>query len=221
MRDPKIHVTARFSGVDQPLLRVFEAGVDLDMVVVEHTPQSVKAITPLCILISAATVLHLKTFILEPLINPITEKYNWKRAVYWHFLSHQPFSLSIRLENEGLLIELSDIYNSSVTANIWDTISKTLCILLSEGFIGKITKISLYSRNADTVTVCCYQNEQPVCLVDIDEGRTIFISEVTEIPPSDAELSNEDWLIKEFARAAQYEQAIMQYNKAQSDSSAK
>lgn len=217
MSDPKIHVTARFAGADQPLLRVFQAGVDLDMVIVEYTPQNVKATTSLCILISAATVLNLKTFILDPLIYPITNKYDWKRAVYRYLVSHRSFSLSIRLENEGLLIELLDMYNPIVTANIWGTISKTLRILQSEDFIGKVTKISLSSRKVDEVMICCYQNEQPVCLVDIDEGGTIFISEVTEIPSSDAELSNEDWLIKEFARAAQYEQAIIEYSKTQAD----
>jgi hypothetical protein len=54
-----------------------------------------------------------------------------------------------------------------VTANIWDTINETFHILRSEDFINKVTRINLSSRNADEIIICCYQNEQPVCLVDI------------------------------------------------------
>jgi hypothetical protein len=47
MSDPKIHVTATFSGSNQPLLRVFEASVDFDMVVVERNEDAIKALIPL------------------------------------------------------------------------------------------------------------------------------------------------------------------------------
>jgi hypothetical protein len=150
-------------------------------------------------------------------MNPINDKYNWKRAVYHYLISQQSFSLFIRLENGRLLIEASEVYNPTVIANIWDTINETIHILHNEDLITKVTRINVSSRNTGEIIICCYQNEQPVCLIDIDEGRTIFISEVTEIPSSDTELSNEDWLVKEFARAAQYEQAIMQPNKTPSD----
>jgi hypothetical protein len=96
------------------------------------------------------------------MIDPIAEKFNWKKAVDKYQEPHQPFRLVIRLNDDGLSIESSTIYDLSITANIWDTINRTLNILQDENLIGRVTKIRFAVSKDNKLIIGCYQNEQPV-----------------------------------------------------------
>jgi hypothetical protein len=166
MSDQKIQVTATYVGSDQPLLRVFDANVDLDMVIVSRTEYAVKALLPLDLLISAVSGALLRKFILDPLLDPIVEKFDWKKAVERYLKPHQSFRLVIRLINEGLLLQSDEMHDRVITAEIWDTVNKTLEILQNERLEGEVTKVRFSIGKNNKLIICCYKDEQPICLID-------------------------------------------------------
>ena len=140
MYDTKIYVEVAHAG-PQPLITVFEANVDLDGVIVQHNEYAIKATTTLSFVISAVSSYVFKKLVLDPLLGPVLDKFDWSKAVSKYLKPEQPFSLVVQLHQERLSIETSDIYDQSITADIWNIINKTLDILKSESLIGTVTKV--------------------------------------------------------------------------------
>ncbi len=146
------------------------------MVIVSRTEYAIKALVPLEMIIEAISIAFLNKFVLEPIINPVAEKFNWVKAVKALLQAKiQPFKLVINIEDDKLQIETSAIYNASITANIWNTIARTLRILQNEHLLGKVSKVRFSVSKDDKLIIGCYKNEKILCLIDINQNKTIPI----------------------------------------------
>jgi hypothetical protein len=160
---------------DQPLISVLEANLDLERVVVRRTEYAIKAIFPLQFFIDAASVYLFEKFVLEPVVNPIAEKFNWVNAVKKFLRPTQPFSLVVRI-NGSEFIEAPLETEHEITAEIWNIIKKTLDVLRSEGLLDRVSKIRFTPDDKGELLIVCYEQNRPTRVVNLDKKQTNEVS---------------------------------------------
>ncbi len=205
-----VNIEASYDG-NQPLVSIIESNLDLEQVSIKRTEYAVKAIIPLSLVISTTSLYLLEKLILDPLVEPIAEKFNWVTAVKKYLAPFQSFNLTVQIKG-GDFIE-APIDDQEVIAQIWNIIRKTLRILKSENRLGETSKIRFISSIRDELLIVCYENNRPARIVELGSNQT------REIPKEQAdEISKpptmEDFAESETKRSEAYQKFIEDQKKA-------
>src|SRR5687767_10432597 len=93
---PVVEIETKFNG-SHPLISVIESNLDYEQVVVKRSEPAIKAIVPLDLLITATALYFFEKIVLDPLIDPIAEKFNWVTRVQKLLKPIQPFDLVVQI----------------------------------------------------------------------------------------------------------------------------
>jgi len=202
---PVVEIQATFHG-SQPLLSLMEGNFDYEQVVVKRTEYAIKAIIPLDLLITTAELYLFEKLILDPLIEPIAEKFNWIKGVKKLLGPVQPFNLVVQIKG-GNFIEAPLDINHEITAQIWNVIRKTLDILKTEKILDEVSKIRYVPNKQNKLLILCYEQNRPTRYVILEQNKTVKIpkEQVAEI---DKPLSAEEWTKAVIERAEKYQQLV-------------
>ena len=173
-----VNIEASYDG-NQPLVSIIESNLDLEQVSIKRNEYAVKAIIPLSLVISTTSLYLLEKLVLDPLVEPIAEKFNWVTAVKKHLAPFQSFNLTVQIK-DGDFIEAS-IDDQEAIAQIWNIIRKTLKILKSENRLDGISKVRFISDKRDELLIVCYENNRPTRIVETSSNQT------REIPKEQAD----------------------------------
>jgi len=208
---PVVDIETKFNG-SHPLLSLIEANLDYEQVVVRRNEPAIKAIVPLDLLITAAELYLFEKLVLDPLIEPIAEKFNWVSGVKKLLKPIQPFDLVIQIKG-GNFIEAPLDTNHEITAQIWIIIKKTLNILRDEKILDNVSKIRYVPHKEKKLLIICYEENRPKRYVLLDQNKSVEIpnEEVLEI---DKPLSPEEWAKAVAERAEQYRKYIESIEKS-------
>ena len=166
---PAVNIEAFYDG-NQPLVSIIESNLDLEQVSVRRTEYAVKSVIPLSVVIATTSFYLLEKLVLDPLVEPIVEKFNWVTAVKKYLAPFQPFHLTVQIKG-GDFIE-APIDDQEVIAQIWNIIRKTLRILKLEGRLDDTSKIRFISSKRDELLIVCYENNRPARIVELDLEKT-------------------------------------------------
>lgn len=202
---PVVEIETKFNG-SHPLLSLMEGNLDYEQVVVRRNEPAIKAIVPLDLLITAAELYLFEKLVLDPLIEPIAEKFNWVSGVKKLLKPIQPFDLVVQIKG-GNFIEAPLGTEHEITAQIWKIIKRTLDILKTEGILDKVSKIRYVPHPAKKLLIICYQEKRPARYVLLSKSKSIEIphEEVAEI---EKPVSPEEFAQKVLKRAEQYRKFI-------------
>jgi hypothetical protein len=202
---PVVEIETQFNG-SHPLLSLMEANLDSEKVVVKRNGPAIKAIVPLDLLIRTTELYLFEKLVLDPLIQPIAEKFNWVSGVKKLMKPIQAFNLVVQI-NDGNFIEAPLDTNHEITAQIWNTIKKTLDILRAEGILDKVSKIRFVPHKEKKLLIICYEENRPVRYVLLAQNKSVEIPKehVAEI---DKPISAEEWAQKIADEAEQYRKFI-------------
>jgi hypothetical protein len=202
---PAVEIETKFNG-SHPLISVIESNLDYEQVVVKRSEPAIKAIVPLDLFITATGLYFFEKLVLDPLINPIAEKFNWVTRVQKLLKPIQPFELVVQI-NGGNFIEAPLDTNHEITAQIWIIIKKTINVLRYEGILDDVSKIRFVPHREKKLLIICYEENRPKRYVLLDEDRSVEIpnEEVAEI---DRPLSPEEWEKINEEKAEQYRRYI-------------
>src|SRR5688500_443317 len=102
MTSPVVEIQTVFNG-SHPLLSVMEGNLDYEQVVVTRSELAIKAIVPLDLLIITTELYFFEKLILDPLIDPIVEKFNWVNGVKKLLAPIQPFDLVVQIKGGNFI----------------------------------------------------------------------------------------------------------------------
>jgi hypothetical protein len=193
-----------------PIVSVLEGGLDFDEVVVTHDEYAVKALIPLTILITVPTSVLLTKFVLEPLIDPIAER--WKKAVARYFNPTKSFDLTIEITEEQLIIDASVETSHHITAEIWSVVQRAMDVLRTESRLSKTSRIKFVAGESGELLIFSYKQGKPERMIDIEKRRTDKIPDGLMPKASVAELSVEDWVKEQTRKADAYADAHKGYD---------
>ena len=179
-----------------------EANLDYEKVVVKRHEPAIKAIVPLDLLITTTALHFFEKLVLDPLVEPIAEKFNWVSGVKKLMKPMQPFDLVVQI-NDGIFIEAPLGTNHEITAQIWNIIKKTLDILKAEDILDKVSKLRFVPHKEKKLLIIYYELNRPVRYVLLAENKSVEIpkAQVAEI---DKPISVEEWAQKVAEEAEQY-----------------
>jgi len=198
---PVVEIETKFSG-NHPLISLMEGNLDYEQIGVRRSEPAIKAIVPLDLLISTTRLYFFEKLVLDPLVEPIAEKFNWVTGVKKLLKPIQPFFLVVQI-NDGNFIEAPLDTNHEITAQIWIIIKKTLDILRDEKILDKVSKIRYVPHRQKKLLIICYEENRPKRYVLLDQNKSVEIpkEEVSEI---DKPLSPEEWAKVNAEKAEQY-----------------
>ena len=150
--------------------------MDLENVRVIRNPYAVKAVIPLDILITAASIYLLEKFVLDPLLNPIASKLNWATAVKKLLKPHQPINLTIKIRDRNFIEAPIDL-DHELASQIWQIIRNSLLILDREGLLEQSTMIRITSGPSQQPLIIAYKNSRPFWTVDLPTESVSLITE--------------------------------------------
>lgn len=202
---PVVEIQTVFNG-SHPLLSLMEGNLDYEQVVVKRNEPAIKAIVPLDLLITTAELYFFEKLILDPLIEPIAEKFNWVNGVKKLLSPVQPFDLVVQIKG-GNFIEAPLDTNHEITAQIWKIIKKTLDILRTEKILDRISKIRYVPHKDKKLLILCYEENRPTRYVILKQDKTVEIPK-QEIEEIEKPLSPEEWAEALVERAEKYRQFI-------------
>ena len=200
-----VEIQATYDG-HQPLLSVLEGNLDLEQVVVRRNEYAVKAIIPLDLLIATTELYLFEKFILDPLIEPIADKFNWAKAVRKFLNPIQSFNLVVQIKG-GDFIEAPLGTEHEITAQIWSIIKKSLDILKAEKLLDKISKIRFTPSKDGKLLILCYEQNRPTRFIALDENKTTEIP-TEQVSELEKPLSREDFIAAVVKRAEEYQKFI-------------
>jgi hypothetical protein len=202
---PVVEIETQFNG-SHPLLSLMEANLDYEKVVVKRNEPAIKMIVPLDLLITTTALYFFEKLVLDPLIEPIAEKFNWVSGVKKLMKPLQRFDLVVRI-NDGNFIEAPLDTNHEITAQIWNTIKKTLGILRAEGILDKVSKIRFVPHKEKRLLIICYEENRPVRYVLLAENKSVEIPK-EQVAAIDKPISAEEWAQKVAEEAEQHQKFI-------------
>jgi hypothetical protein len=189
---PAVNIEASYDG-NQPLVSILESNLDLEQVSIRRSEYAVKAVIPLSIVIATSSLYLLEKLVLDPLVEPIAEKFNWVTAVKKYLTPFQSFNLTVQI-NDGDFIEAS-IDDQEVISQVWNIIRKTLSIVKTENRLEETSKIRFISSQRDELLIVCYKNNRPARIVELASGKT------REIPKEQAEEINKPPTMEDFVES--------------------
>jgi hypothetical protein len=136
---PTVKIETNFSG-SHPLISIMEGNFDNEQVAVKRSEPTIKAIVPLDLIITTTGLYFFEKLVLDPLVEPIAQKFNWVTGVHKFLKPIQPFDLVVQIKS-GNFIEAPLDTNHEITAQIWNIIKKSLDILRDEKILDKVSKI--------------------------------------------------------------------------------
>ena len=202
---PVVEIETQFNG-SHPLLSLMEGNLDYEQVIVRRNEPAIKAIVPLDLLITTSTLYFFEKLVLDPLIEPIAEKFNWVSGVKKLLKPIQPFDLVVRI-NDGNFIEAPLDTNHEITAQIWNIIKKTLDILRREEILNIVSKIRFVPHKERKLLIICYEENRPTRYVLLAENKSVEIPKA-EVAEMEKPISPEDWAQAVVERAEQYRKFI-------------
>jgi len=170
----QVHIQATYVG-DQPLLSILEANIDLEQVSFSRTQMAVKALFPVDLVVTALTLHAFEKLVLDPLLAPIAEKFNWVSAVKRLIKPHQPFNVLVRIGDADFIEAPLDL-DHFLLAEVWRILKGTLEILRNESLLDSISLIRITSNSPGRPLVIAYRGARPSLHVLVSEGRTQPIS---------------------------------------------
>lgn len=176
----------------QKLITAFEANLDPDAVTVHRQELPIRTIHPLEMVITIATGFLLEKLILEPLLNTVLEKFDWKNAVKKYRNPYQPFRLIIKITDENLEIETSpDLLEQQHIEAIWETINKIILLLKKENLHQRITKIRIISDKPEELLIIGYETTKPLYQLDLDND-TVSVISANLLPTEESQLDQDN-----------------------------
>ena len=166
----EVEVQATYVG-DQPLLSVLEANLDLERVSVRRTEYAVKAIVPIDVIFTSLSLHAFEKLVLDPLLVPIAEKFNWVTATKRLLKPHQPFNITVRIRDASF-IEAPIGLDHALLADVWRILRRTIDILRDEALLEDTTLIRITSDRSGSPLVIGYRGARPSVHVLVSEGRT-------------------------------------------------
>ena len=166
----EVEIGAAYVG-DQPLLMTLEGCLDPEKVSVRRTEYAVKAIFPLDLIIKAVSLHAFEKLVLDPLVEPLVEKFNWVAATKKLLRPHQPFNVTVRIRDNSF-IEAPLELDHALVGQIWIIIRRAIDILRAEGFEGDTGLLRITSDAPGRPLVIAYSNSRPTWVVDLTQGRT-------------------------------------------------
>jgi hypothetical protein len=206
---PVVEIETQFNG-SHPLLSVMEANLDYEKVVVKRNDPAIKAIVPLDLLITTTALYFFEKLVLDPLIEPIAEKFNWVSGVKKLMKPIQPFELVVKI-NDGNFIEAPLDTNHEITAQIWNIIKKTLDVLKAEEILDKVAKIRFVPHKERKLLIICYEENRPTRYVLLAENKSVEIPK-EEVAEMDKPISPEEWAQAVVEKSEQYRKFIESQN---------
>ena len=202
---PVVEIQATFHG-SQPLLSLMEGSFDYEQVVVKRNEYAIKAIIPLDLLITTTELYLFEKLILDPLLVPIAEKFNWVSGVKKLLSPVQPFNLVVQIKG-GNFIEAPLDTSHEITAHIWNVIRKTLDILKAENILDKVSKIRFVPNKQNKLLILTYEQNRPTRYVILEQEKTVEIpkEQVAEI---EKPISADEWAETNLESAEKYRQYI-------------
>jgi len=159
---------------DQPLLSILESNVDLDKVSFRRNPLFVKAVFPISLIITTTAFYLFEKFVLDPVLDPLAEKYNWFIATKKHLRPHQPVNIKVQLDGNDFIVASLGLDHESV-ANVWKYIREALDISRAEGIFDDISQIRITSTSPGNPKVILYQGSKPWRIMNLKEKRSTII----------------------------------------------
>ncbi len=208
---PVVEIETQFNG-SHPLLSLMEGNFDNEQVIVRRNEPAIKAIVPLDLLITTSTLYFFEKLVLDPLIEPIAEKFNWVSGVKKLLKPIQPFDLVVRI-NDGDFIEAPLDTNHEITAQIWNIIKKTLDILKREEILDKVSKIRFVPHKERKLLIICYEENRPTRYILLVENKSVEIPKA-EVAEMEKPISPEEWAQAVVERAEQYRKFIESQGKS-------
>jgi hypothetical protein len=207
---PVVEIQTIFNG-SHPLLSLMEGNLDYEQVVVKRNELAIKAIVPLDLLIITAELYLFEKLVLDPLVEPIAEKFNWVNGVKKLLKPIQPFDLVVQVKG-GNFIEAPLDTNHEITAQVWNIIKKTLSILRDEKILDKVSKIRYVPHREKKLLIICYEENRPRRYILLEQNKSVEIpkEEVAEI---DRPLSPQEWARVNEEKAEQYRKYMENINK--------
>ena len=159
---------------DQPLLSVLESNLDLEKVSFRRNQYAVKTVIPITLLLSTAAIYLFEKLILDPVLDPLAEKFNWVEATKKLLKPHQPFTIKVQVnENDFIIAPLKTDHD--LVAHIWLYIRKSIDISRSEGIFDEISQIRITSHSPGSPHIILYRGSKPWRLIDLKEKQSIII----------------------------------------------
>jgi len=156
---------------DQPLLMVLEGCLDPEKVSVRRTEYAVKAIIPVELVIKAASIYAFEKLVLDPLLEPLAEKFNWVSATTKLLRPHQPFNVTVKVR-ESSYVEAPLGLDHVLVSRLWVMTRQAIDILRAEGLEADTGLLRITSDAPGKPLVIAYSGSRPKWVVDLSQGRT-------------------------------------------------
>lgn len=202
----EVQVQVTYNWGEQPIISVFEGNLNLEKVTLKRNEYAAKAFIPIDLVIEAVSVYALEKFILEPLLSPIAEKLDWRRAVSKFLNPLQPFNLVIRVTPANLIIEAPLETRHQITAEIWKIIQKSLDIIKTEHI--NVTRIRFTPDKDGNLLILCYEKSLPTYVINLEEERIEQLSSSQVSQLEEVNQSAEEWVAKVMNRAKAYQEYV-------------
>ena len=176
----EVKIEASYVG-DQPLISVLEANLDPEKVTVTRNQYAVKALFPIEILITAVSLHAFEKLVLDPILEPLAEKFDWVAATRKLLRPHQPFNITVRIRDQHLIEAPLDL-DHALVAEVWQVLRRTIDTLRAEALLEKTTMIRITSDAPGSPLVIAYHGSRPCWQVLLTEGRTLPIAGLREEP---------------------------------------
>jgi hypothetical protein len=169
----KVEVKATYVR-NQPIITTIEANLDPNEVIFQREEYAVKAIFPISLLIKATSVYLFEKVILDPMIDPVAEKFNWVEATKKLLKPHQPFNITIHISDNDFISAPINL-DHKLLSHIWQYIKETLEILKDERILEQVSKIRITSSSPGEPSIILYQEAKPWRKVSLEEKKTTDI----------------------------------------------
>lgn len=166
-----IHTKNVISPNTSKLLSILESNFDLDVVEVKRNTYAIRAIHPLEVVISSISSTMLQKFVLEPIINPVLEKFDWKKALTKYRNKFEPFAILITLSGDNVQIDSDELLLHKHIENIWIYIHQTIALLKKENLYSQITRIRFVSEKFNELKAVCHASGRPTYWINLDEMK--------------------------------------------------
>jgi len=172
--EPEVTIQVQYpvGGQKDPLVRVLSESLDNKHVFIEHHAIAIRALD-LQLVIDATAVYFFEKFVLDPLLDPISER--WSNAVK-SLIRPPAFSLIVRVNGIDK-IELPRDVDDAILPMVWRTVHKAVKILEAEKRLDNTSQKVRISYEKGKPRAVCYEGNRPTREILLDEGKTKGILE--------------------------------------------
>ncbi len=159
---------------DQPLISILESNLDLEKVSFRRNQYAVRSVLPINLILSTTAIYLFEKLVLDPILDPLAEKFNWVEASKKLLKPHQSFNIKIQLNGDDFIIAPLHT-DHDLIAHIWHYIRQSIDITRSEGIFDEISQIRITSLSPGNPQIILYRGSKPWRLIDLKEKQSLLI----------------------------------------------